>query len=84
MQKADPSYTVPTGITAQVGKPLSDVTLPEGWAWKDESTIPQTEGTQTYPAIFTPDDTDNYNTVETDISVGVVNEPVVQEYAITF
>ena len=82
--KADPSYTVPTGITAQVGKPLSDVTLPEGWKWKDESTIPQTEGTQTYPAIFTPDDTDNYNTVETDISVGVVNEPVVQEYAITF
>ena len=82
--KADPSYTVPTGITAQVGKPLSTVTLPEGWAWKDESTIPQTEGTQTYPAIFTPDDTDNYNTVETDISVGVVNEPVVQEYAITF
>ena len=82
--KAYPSYTVPTGITAQVGKPLSTVTLPEGWAWKDESTIPQTEGTQTYPAIFTPDDTDNYNTVETDISVGVVNEPVVQEYAITF
>lgn len=69
--KADPSYTVPTGITAQVGKPLSTVTLPEGWAWKDESTIPQTEGTQTYPAIFTPDDTANYNTVETDISVGV-------------
>ena len=82
--KADPSYTVPTGITAQVGKPLSDVTLPEGWKWKDGSTIPQTEGTQTYPAIFTPDDTANYNTVETDISVGVVNEPVVQEYAITF
>ena len=82
--KADPSYTVPTGITAQVGKPLSTVTLPEGWAWKDESTIPQTEGTQTYPAIFTPDDTANYNTVETGISVRVVNEPVVQEYAITF
>ncbi len=69
--KADPSYTVPTGITAQVGKPLSTVTLPEGWAWKDGSTIPEAEGTQTYPAIFTPDDTDNYNTVETDISVEV-------------
>ena len=82
--KAYPSYTVPTGITAQVGKPLSDVTLPKGWAWKDESIIPEAEGTQTYPAIFTPDDTANYNTVETDISVRVVNEPVVQEYAITF
>ena len=82
--KADPSYTVPTGITAQVGKPLSTVTLPEGWAWKEESTSPQTEGTQTYPAIFTPDDTANYKTVETDISVEVVNGPAVQEYAITF
>ena len=82
--KADPSYTVPTGITAQVGKPLSNVTLPEGWAWKDGSTIPEAEGTQTYPAIFTPDDTANYNTVETDISVEVVKEPVVQEYTITF
>ena len=82
--KADPSYTVPTGITAQVGKPLSTVTLPEGWAWKDGSTIPEAEGTQTYPAIFTPDDTDNYNTVETGISVEVVKEPIVQEYAITF
>ena len=82
--KADPSYTMPSGITAQVGKPLSTVTLPEGWAWKDESTLPQTEGTQTYPAIFTPDDTANYNTVETDVSVGVVNGPAVQEYAITF
>ena len=69
--KADPSYTVPAGITAQVGKPLSNVTLPEGWAWKDGSTIPEAEGTQTYPAIFTPDDTANYNTVETDISVEV-------------
>ena len=82
--KADPSYTVPTGITAQVGKPLSTVTLPEGWKWKEESTIPQTEGTQTYPAIFTPDDTANYNTVEADISVRVENGPAVQEYAITF
>ena len=82
--KADPSYTVPTGITAQVGKPLSTVTLPEGWKWKDESTIPQTEGTQTYPAIFTPDDTANYNTVEMDISVEVENGPAVQEYTITF
>ena len=82
--KADPSYTVPAGITAQVGKPLSTVTLPEGWAWKEESTIPQTEGTQTYPAIFTPDDTANYNTVETGISVRVVTTPVAQEYTVTF
>ena len=82
--KAYPSYTVPTGITAQVGKPLSDVTLPVGWAWKDERTIPEAEGTQTYPAIFTPDDTDNYNTVETDVSVEVVSTPVAQEYTVTF
>ena len=82
--KADPSYTVPTGITAQVGKPLSTVTLPEGWAWKDGNVTPAAEGTQTYSAIFTPNDTTNYNIVETAISVEVVKEPVVQEYTITF
>ena len=66
---------MPTGITAQVGKPLSDVTLPEGWKWKDESTIPQTEGTQTYPAIFTPDDTANYNTCLLYTSCEALSEP---------
>ena len=69
--KADPSYTVPEGIVAQLGRPLSIVQLPEGWEWKDGSIIPQTEGVQNYTAIFTPDDTDNYNILEVEIPVSV-------------
>ena len=69
--KATPSYTEPTGLTARLGKPLSDVALPQGWAWKDGSTVPEQEGTQTFPAVYTPADTANYNTVELDLTVQV-------------
>lgn len=69
--KATPSYTEPTGLTARLGKPLSDVALPQGWAWKDGSTVPEQEGTQTFPAVYTPADTANYNTVELDLNVQV-------------
>lgn len=69
--KATPTYTEPTGLTARLGKPLSDVALPQGWAWKDGSTVPEQEGTQTFPAVYTPADTANYNTVELDLTVQV-------------
>ena len=69
--KATPAYTEPTGLTARLGKPLSDVALPQGWAWKDGSTVPEQEGTQTFPAVYTPADTANYNTVELDLTVQV-------------
>lgn len=69
--KATPTYTEPTGLTARLGKPLSDVALPQGWAWKDGSTVPEQEGTQTFPAVYTPADTANYNTVELDLNVQV-------------
>lgn len=69
--KATPTYTEPTGLTARLGKPLSDVALPQGWAWKDGSTVPEQEETQTFPAVYTPADTANYNTVELDLTVQV-------------
>ena len=69
--KATPAYTEPTGLTARLGKPLSGVALPQGWAWKDGSTVPKQEGTQKFPAVYTPDDTANYNTVELPLTVQV-------------
>lgn len=69
--KATPAYTEPTGLTARLGKPLSDVALPQGWAWKDGSAVPEQEGTQTFLAVYTPADTANYNTVELDLTVQV-------------
>ncbi|MBO5664758.1 MAG: hypothetical protein J6S03_00995, partial [Bacteroidaceae bacterium] len=70
--KADPEYTVPTGLTATYGNTLADVELPAGWTWKDaETTSVGNVGTRTFKAVFTPADTVNYNTVEADVTIEV-------------
>lgn len=48
----------------------STVTVEGTWSWKDGSVLP-TGGNRGYRAVFTPDDTDCYNTVECDITVTV-------------
>ena len=68
--KADPSYTLPTGLIATQGDKLSDVTLPEGWKWKAPETQLTDAGSYIYTATFTPEDTKNYN-VLADIAVTV-------------
>ena len=72
--KANPSYTLPTGLNAVQGDKLSDVTLPDGWTWNTPETQLTNAGSNTYKATFTPSDTDNYN-VLTDIDVTVIVEP---------
>ena len=62
--KADPDYTVPEGLVAIVGWTLADVTLPEGWTWNDPTTVIEEAGAQTFPATYTPEDTENYNVAE--------------------
>jgi len=69
VSKANPSYTMPTGLTAIYGAALSSVTLPSGWSWKSTGTVGNA-GTRTHSAIFTPADESNYN-VMTDINVAV-------------
>lgn len=66
-----PDFALPQNLTTRVGKPLSDVALPQGWKWKDGSTVPKQEGTQTFPAVYTPDNTANYNTVKLPLTVQV-------------
>ncbi|MBR2278258.1 MAG: Ig-like domain-containing protein [Eubacterium sp.] len=72
VSKADPTYTVPTGVTATYGDTLADVMLPEGWAWVDGTTSVGDAGKRTFKANFTPADTTNYNVVENvDVTVKV-------------
>ena len=71
VKKAVPDYIVPTGLTVTKGQPLAEVSLPAGWAWEDDTASAGTVGTQTYKAVFTPTDTDNYNTVSTELPVAV-------------
>ena len=71
--KANPSYTLPTGLTAIQGDMLSDVTLPDGWTWNTPETQLTNAGSNTNKATFTPIDTDNYNVLN-DIDVTVIVE----------
>ena len=62
--KATPSYPEVKGITATCGQKLSDIALPEGFAWEgDASATVDTPGWPTYTATYTPADTANYSTV---------------------
>ena len=69
-----PEYTVPTGLKGESGKTLGTVKLPEGFSWQsDPSTELKKEGTHTWKVIYTPEDTEQYQTV-TDIEVEVIVE----------
>ncbi len=73
VNKATPTYTIPTGLKANVGQKLSDITLPTGFSWINPNTVLNTLGTKTYLAKYTPTDTTNYNVVNNiNISVNVV------------
>ena len=76
IEKATPSCTVPTDLTGIKGNALSTVSLTAGWTWKTPDTVMNTAGAQTFAAVYTPDDTANYNTVEADVTV-TVEEPVI-------
>lgn len=72
--KATPSYTLPTGLTMKQGETLSSVALPKGFTWKDENQKADALGTQTFKAVFTPEDTTNYEVVK-DIEISVTVNP---------
>lgn len=77
IKKADASAEVPTGLTAltNLQKTLADVTFTTtGWTWKEPSTTLTASNDskiQTFPAIFTPTDTENYQPVEKEVPVAV-------------
>lgn len=72
ISKAVPEYSIPTDLTIEQGNPLSAVKLPKGFTWKDETQKADKLGKQTFKVIYTPEDTNNYQMVETDITVNVV------------
>ena len=73
--KATPTVTVPTGITATYGQTLNDLTLPSDangtWAWLDPSLKSGNVGTNTFAAVYTPNNTADYSTVRKDVTVTV-------------
>jgi uncharacterized repeat protein (TIGR02543 family) len=72
IQKIKPTYTLPSDLVVTVGKSLFDIILPNGFAWVDETQTATELGTHDFKAIYTPEDTENYETVEVMISVEVI------------
>lgn len=64
VNKATPSYEVPTGLAATQGQTLGQVQLPDGWTWDSDVTTKVGEpGVNTFKAAYTPPDSENYRTV---------------------
>lgn len=77
IKKAVPSYTLPINLTGTAGKQLSDVILPSGFEWMDDTIILGNKGLQTYKAKYIPTDFKNYQVVENiEIVVNIVDESV--------
>ena len=71
VSKASPEYAAPKDLTAIYGDTLSVISLPTGWSWKDK-TLSVGNATTTgnmFEAIYTPDDTSNYNKVTVELNV---------------
>lgn len=97
--KADPTgvsvVANPAAVTYDKAKTLGnsiafDATentkIPGTWAWKESSTVPTASKTS-YVAVFTPNDTTNYNTLEQNVNLTVEKahvEVTVDAIAVTY
>ena len=70
--KAAPAYTAPTDLTVVAEGTLADIALPEGWAWKDGTVQFAEAGEYKAVAIYTLADTANYNPVEVELTITVL------------
>ena len=78
VNKAIPTYTAPSNLTAVYGQTLSDVKLPDGFSWQDsDTTSVGNVGKNTFKAIYTPKDTENYDTIS-DIEIVLLVNPKMQ------
>lgn len=64
-----PQTQCPESVSLDEGQALSTVSLPEGWRWLDENIVPENG---VYTAVYVPDDTTIYNTVNANVNV-IVN-----------
>lgn len=71
INKVQPNYTPPTGLTATYGDTLKDVPLTDGWAWNDLNTSVGNVGENTFPATYNKDSSGNYNPVQQNLTVKV-------------
>jgi hypothetical protein len=75
VRKGDPLVSAPIGLTATYGQTLADVALPAAqngaWSWVDSTASVGEAGVNKHKVLFTPADTDNWNTLTLDANVTV-------------
>ena len=78
VSKGVPAYTVPTGLTATYGQTLQEISLNgfAGWTWKETTTKVGDAGDNTHTAVFTPENTDLWNTAEADVIITVAKADI--------
>ena len=83
IKKANPVVVSVSRLEGIKGSKLSSVIFPSDsngtWSWKEENTIMETVGNTIYKAIYTPNDTDNYNVIEVYTTVNV-KDIIVNKY----
>ena len=88
VNKANPTNTVEQ-LSAFVGQTLAEVALPTAengvWNWEDDTTTTLNElGMTTHFAKFTPNDTNNYNTLENvSVQIKVAEKPMAVPATVT-
>ena len=88
VNKADPTNTVGQ-LSAFVGQTLADVALPTAdngtWSWEEDTTAKLNDiGMTTHFAKFTPNDTNNYNTLDNvSVQIEVAEKPMAVPAAVT-
>lgn len=75
--KADPTYEVPTNLTANCGDTINDITLPSDengtWSFVENINILLNEVKEyTFTLAYTPKDINNYNIIEKDVTINVL------------
>lgn len=64
IEKAEPSYKLPSGLGGYSGNPLASLGLSGGFRWQDASVKMYREGKQKFLADYTPSDSKNYKSVK--------------------
>ena len=70
ISQAKPTITTPENLSAQCGTKVSDITLPDGFKFVPDDGVVEKIGDNSFTLVYTPDDTENYETVE-NITVNV-------------
>lgn len=87
IRKAVPSFTAPINLTGKKGSTLSTVTLPSEFAWVDGTKILDKVGDIEFVAVYTPQDTENYESVNVVLTVKVeenITPPTPMTYTVSF